>query len=340
MRVKANNIGIKLRLHQQKIWWLNHVLFFLAIIVLSLLSISDYHKNLLLEKGGIENRQLLFVNPFSDCKGDVGFDTKELVSFKQHMEGFIKEGVKANIIKSSAVYFKDLNNCSWFSINEREKFSPGSLLKVPLLTGYLKKAETDPQLFKKRVQFVRDEEFVDSQYIKPVKEIEIGKTYTIEELLYRAIVYSDNKAARQLFYLDNGTSFFKAFNDILLHHNIKLEQHVSINVRDYAEFFTALYNASYLNRDMANSALKLLAEVDFKKGLVAGIPANVRIAHKFGEWGTGQDVEFHDCGIIYYPQHSYLLCVMAKGENEENLIKNAQDISGLTYQYVEYVVKK
>lgn len=340
MRVRANSIGIKLRLHEQKIWWLNHALFFLAITVLLLLSISDCHKNLLPEKGGIENRQLLFVNPFRDCKGDIGFDTKELVSFKQHMEGFIKEETKANIIKSSAVYFKDLNNCSWFSINEREKFSPGSLLKVPLLTGYLKKVETDTQLLKKKVQFVRDEEFVDSQHIKPVKEIEKGKTYTIEDLLYRAIVYSDNKAARQLFYLDNGTSFFKAFNNILPHHNIKLEQHISINVRDYAEFFTALYNASYLNRDMADVALKWLAEIDFKKGLVAGIPANVRIAHKFGERGTGQDVEFHDCGIIYYPQHPYLLCAMAKGENEENLIKNIKEISGLTYQYVEMLLKK
>jgi len=30
---------------------------------------------------------------------------------------------------------------------------------------------------------------------------------------------------------------------------------------------------------------------------------------------------------------------MAKGENEENLIKNAQDISGLTYQYVDMLLR-
>ena len=86
---------------------------------------------------------------------------------------------------------------------------------------------------------------------------------------------------------------------------------------------------------MSNIALNWLTEVDFKKGMVAGIPLNVVVAHKFGERGVEKELQFHDCGIVYYPGRPYVICIMSRGENMENLINNVRDISRLVYQHVD-----
>src|SRR5207248_2823209 len=90
-----------------------------------------------------------------------------------------------------------------------------------------------------------------------------------------------------------------------------------VSVVTYSSFFRVLYNASYLTRDDSQKALALLAGVDYKDGLVAGVPASVPIAHKFGERETTGDTtkQLNDCGIVYYPSHPYLLCVMTRGDS-------------------------
>ena len=93
---------------------------------------------------------------------------------------------------------------------------------------------------------------------------------------------------------------------------------------------------------MSEKALRLLSQPFFKKGLIAGLPANIPIAKKFGERSfsaapadpTSQK-ELHDCGIIYYPSHPYLLCVMTKGNNFDRLADTIKDISQTVYASVD-----
>lgn len=320
--------------------WLTYAMFFLVgMLMSSLISFYFYQKRLMPERLEVRSGQHRLVNPLLVYKEETGFETwelgelGELVSFKHEIEELISNEKNKNLIKSAAVYFRDLNNGPWFGIDEYEEFYPGSLLKIPMLIGYLKKAESSPQILKEKIKFTGDK-FTESYNIKPSMELEIGKSYTIEELIYRMIVYSDNKSARQLFYLDNGASFFKVFNDLLPHYEIRSER-FSIQINDYAAFFRILYNASYLNKDMSNIALNWLTEVDFKGGIPAGIPLDVFVAHKFGERGTGKDLQFHDCGIVYHPKRPYLICIMSRGENMENLIHNIRSISRLVYQHVD-----
>jgi hypothetical protein len=53
------------------------------------------------------------------------------------------------------------------------------------------------------------------------------------------------------------------------------------------------------------------------------------IANKFGirSENDDKDQQLHDCGIIYYPNHPYLLCVMTKGNDVNEMEKVIQDIS-------------
>jgi beta-lactamase class A len=114
----------------------------------------------------------------------------------------------------------------------------------------------------------------------------------------------------------------------------------SMSVKDYAAFFRIIYNSSYLERNMSEKALSLLSSVDYKEGLIAGVPSNLVVSHKFGERQAidkngGTTNQLHDCGIVYYPGHPYLLCVMTKGEKFEELSKIIAKISDIVYREID-----
>jgi hypothetical protein len=111
-----------------------------------------------------------------------------------------------------------------------------------------------------------------------------------------------------------------------------------ISVEDYAAFFRILFNASYLGHEASEKALALLARVEFTQGLRAGVPAEVEVAHKFGEFrlpaGEQQPFQLHDCGIVYASRSPYLLCVMTRGERVEPLPGVIAEVSRTVYESV------
>ena len=101
-------------------------------------------------------------------------------------------------------------------------------------------------------------------------------------------------------------------------------------------FFRILFNSSYLSRESSEKALELLANTEYSDALVSGIPKDVTVAHKFGEAGTGNvERQLHDCGIVYFPNHPYLACIMTRGHNTETLRNSIQDISRFVYEKID-----
>jgi hypothetical protein len=88
---------------------------------------------------------------------------------------------------------------------------------------------------------------------------------------------------------------------------------------------------------MSEKALSILSEVKFDKGLVAGTLNNITIAHKYGYAVLQENpriVELSDCGIVYYPEKPYLLCVMAEGTDPEVTSTFIRDVASTIYRYV------
>ena len=81
--------------------------------------------------------------------------------------------------------------------------------------------------------------------------------------------------------------------------------------------------------------MNILAQSEFKAGLVSGVPATIEVAHKFGEHSEEGMVQLHDCGIVYYPRHPYLLCIMSKGPNFEFLDDAIVGVSKIVYGAVD-----
>ncbi|MDO8496096.1 MAG: serine hydrolase [bacterium] len=277
-----------------------------------------------------------YINPLLECEfGDE--ISKEIQPFKGEVAKLIEEKITDRKISLASVYFRDLNNGPSFGINEKDGYIPASLLKVPWMITYFKKAEGDPSILKKEIKYeipIHD----NPQFIEPAKKIELGKTYTVEELIERMIKYSDNLAVTLLARSLPQQDLIDTFKNLGI--DFTFDSYDQISVKSYASFFRILFNSSYLNRDLSEKALKLLSGTDFKEGITRGVGPNVIVSQKFGEvWPTPEaDKQLHDCGIIYYPEKPYLLCIMTRGSDFGGLTQTIRDISYLVFDSVHQQV--
>jgi hypothetical protein len=67
---------------------------------------------------------------------------------------------------------------------------------------------------------------------------------------------------------------------------------------------------------------------------VAGVPSGTVVAHKFGErvLPSKNVKQLHDCGIVYYPQFPYVLCVMTRGNDFVTLQQAIKGVSDIVYR--------
>ena len=286
-----------------------------------------------------------FTNPLLDCEIADGSINVELTSFKPVVEKYLKANIDGKNLAYVSVYFRNLNNGLWFGINEKEKFVPASLLKVPLMISYFKAAESDPAILNRKLRL--DKKFDISnlkQIVPPSSEIEVGKDYTVTELLERSIIRSDNQATALLgVHLSNDKNIEEdMFRKLGFSEEDAKNAWFEIKIKEYASFFRMLFNASYLSRQYSELALSILSRNEFLGGLVAGVPEDVKVAHKFGERGdlVNGTMQFHDCGIVYYPKYPYILCVMTRGEDDNKLINTIREISKITYNGVDKQAKE
>ncbi len=280
-----------------------------------------------------------FINPLLDYE-QTEDSFVELRPFEQKIADFTdKANRDSNSIDFISVYFRDLNNGPWFGVNEAASFTPASLLKVPLMMAYYKISEADPQVLNESITITEQnlrQLVPNQQTIIPESRLEIGNTYTVDELIRRMIEYSDNDAAQLLLTHIDIKQLEQIYNDFGIELPNADSDGTQVSVRTYAGFFRILFNASYLSKADSEKALKLLSESQFKDGLVVGIPADVIISHKFGERiGDNNERQLHDCGIVYYPDHPYLLCVMTRGNDLKSLSALIRQTSQLVYQEVD-----
>jgi beta-lactamase class A len=274
-------------------------------------------------------------NPLLECDFGSLLSQQNLQSFKDKIANYVNYVKRNNDASEVSVYFRDLNNGPTFGINPELEFYPASLLKVPVLIATLEEAEANPGLLDQEIKFERKED-TSRIMILPKVSLTLGRSYSIEELLEHMIRYSDNEAAPLIAQVIGLESIKSDYNDL----GIDLPPNSPesfMSVRAYAAFFRILYNSSYLGRDSSEKALRLLSQVDYKEGLVAGVPPDITVAHKFGET-VSQDLndnQLHDCGIIYHPKRPYLLCVMTRGNDFSKLPTIIKSISAIAYREVD-----
>ena len=287
-----------------------------------------------------------FINPLLECEQMLSADEAvELKPIRHIVEDFVSRSLDKRWANKVRVYFRELNNGPWFAVGDPDEFHPASLLKVPLMMAVLKQAERDPSLLQKRIALDGPEL---RTILNPVNmPLQFGRSYSVDELLHQMIVQSDNVATYLLGNTVDITVLSRTYSDLGLANPysrmsdsavVMAASSYEISLRSYSTFFRILFNATYLSREMSEKALRLLSKTDFKTGLVAGLPPAIKVAHKWGIHlsGTHQEIkQLHDCGIVYYPEHPYLLCVMTSGPSLEYLDDAISAVSRIVYQSID-----
>ena len=251
-----------------------------------------------------------------------------LDTLKRNVAAYVGARIQEGVLQTASVYLRI--GGSWAAINDQERYSPGSLLKLPLLIHFLKESEKNPSILGRSLYF--PSHFEVSRRPEIVEHpLEPGRSYRVEELLRRMIVYSDNDATILL----NNLAGPGADNDVYDALHLTRPDWTStdyfLTVEEYSRFFRVLYNATYLEPPLSDYALRLLSESSFRGGLVRPIDPAIKVAHKFGERGSNGVSEFHEMGIVYHGHQPYLLGVMTKGRDLAELQNVVADISGIVY---------
>ncbi len=278
-----------------------------------------------------------YISPLLECD-DVELSSKaSLVGLRRKIEEYIESQKKTAGLSQVSVYYRDLNNGPWMGIDERELFSPASMVKVPLMMAYFKLAEDNPEILDREILFEKKENVNLVQQVKPSAILVPETSYRVRDLIEHMIVQSDNDAYSMLLEALDNRVLYKVYEDMgidIASAAAKDQTGNILTVRDNAAFYRILFNASYLSKKYSELALSILARSEFNGGLKKFLPSDIVTAHKFGEreyQATGE-TQFHDCGIIYKPKHPYLLCVMTRGANSKNLVESIATISDLVFK--------
>lgn len=317
------------KLNLRKINFHNLVIYFLLIII-----ILQFVFYLSKDESNNCKEQFKYLTPITDCNE---FDdrSQKMSSLEGEISSYINN--KTEDGDRLGVWVRDLNSKRFAGVNSQTQFYLASLLKVPLLVSYLKMAEVDPSILERNINYQGIHNDDTTQLIIPSDKLVKGQSYTVKELLFHAIVYSDNNAALELTSLLPNGYLERTLNYL----GVQIERpsgsgEVIITPRSYANILRTLYNSSYLSPYYSNEALSLLMKTSYKDGVVAGFPKDIEVAHKFGErFYEGQEgdimYQLHDCGIAYFEkgENPVLFCVMTEGKSIEKLQSYLQDIAHL-----------
>ena len=285
------------------------------------------------EQGG----SYTFIHPLLAYRTPEATEFGAYVTAKSRVQQIANAAIENGNASRVSVYFRDLDRGEWFGINPEDPYYPASLLKVPIMIAYYKEAEEISAVFSNQIPY--SPSVIPDSPFEATSTLSEGQSYSVQELIRRMAVESDNGAAFTLLDRINPDFLRSVYVALGIPDPGDNSTEYQISAHTYALFFRILYNATYLSQKHSEDALALLAQSTFTNGLVAGVPKDTAVAHKFGQHVIAKDykavgVELSDCGIVYFPKHPYALCVMTKAPDTTMAEDTIMKISRATYASV------
>jgi beta-lactamase class A len=274
----------------------------------------------------------IFINPLFEQTESAPLLTREVVELKEGVESIASRAIADGDIDYASVYYRDLNNGPWFSTGDENSFRPASLFKVPVMMAFFKKAESDPGILDARVTYQKViNNSVQHNVDSSTTTIELGKTYTVLELIENMIIYSDNSAAYLLLEQIDNEIVKQVFDDLAVPSQKDGLDIEGFGPRTYASYLRILYNSTYLKKEYSEQALEILSRSKFNHGMRAVLAPGIKASIKYGVAveSTGKK-QFHECGIIYWQDNRpHVLCIMTFGDSYDEMAKFVQNVTWL-----------
>ncbi len=280
-------------------------------------------------------KEYKFIQPL--ILADLNNESASLISLRTSIEKFITQKKENQEVEDISVYFRRLNDGSWFNINPNKVYNPAGMSKLIELIVYLKEAEENPSILNKKIFFPKHFSIADQKNSTNFK-LKEKINYSVKDLLFYMITYSDNDATILL----NLNMNMRIYKQLFIDLNIPAPPasgEYFISAVDFSKLFRVLYNGAYLRPEYSEYGLSLLNLSTFQDGLRKGVDSSVVIANKFGERIDGNKTQFHEFGIFYVENDPYLLGVMTMGESLTQQKRIATEISKIAYSEYSILFK-
>lgn len=232
---------------------------------------------------------------------------------------------------------KDLKNQDLeISFNEREKFPGASLIKIPLLAVVFE-AIKEEKIFLTDIVIIKKRDIWMGS--GKIKNMQLPKKISLEDLLWYMITVSDNTATNKVIDI-LGMEYINAkFKEIGLTHTSLSRKMMDFKKRragienyttsrDVFLILERIYTKKLVNKRLSELALSLLLKQKVNDRIPLHLPKGVLVAHKTGlEKGI-----VHDAGIVFAPRSDYVICVLIKdADSYKEAKKIIAQVSLLTY---------
>ena len=234
------------------------------------------------------------------------------------------------------IYFEYLPTGTSININGANQFHAASLFKTPVVMAYYhtreRLHETDDPVATLQPQDL-DNQFGD------LWKKGAGYKIRLSDAVRLALEESDNTAAKVLVRYIGTVDFEAVYQGLDINLDVD-KQGAVLTPKSYSSILKALYFSSVLNKEDSQTILNYLANTSFPDKLAAGVPDNVTVAHKIGDFNINDndptDDYYSDCGIVYVPRRPYLLCMISRTDEQTARVR-MQDISKIIYDYISSI---
>ena len=213
------------------------------------------------------------------------------------------KNITKNLSGVYGLYVIRLNGEGAYGIFDKEKFEAASLVKLPVLATLYKEAEAGNIDLDTKYSLKNSDKITGSGSLsgKPA-----GTVLTYRDLARFMGKQSDNTAYGIIKRILGDAKINKEISDLGMT-NTSLSDH-STSPYDTGIFFEKLYKNQIVKEKYKNEILDYLTDTIYENWLVAGIPEEIRVAHKYGR-------ELHvvnDAGVVF-TKEPFILVIMTKG---------------------------
>ncbi len=295
-------------------------------------------------------------HPIVACANNTTLST-HLAKLQSDVQAVLDAARPQGLTRAGA-YVVDLESCQSFSIGPDERFHPASMLKVPIAMAWLRRLGTDPNGLQQLFQYDVGAPIDAHEDANAPEALHPGASYTVEVLLKHMLIDSRNDSKWLLGKHLPPEQFDAVWRDLGLPAP-DMKRDVLLRARDVGALLEALYDGTAMGQKASDQALTWLAAATWRDGLMALLPADAVVAHKYGRRGlsatgvssdiaqrdaTGKLIEvpaqpgqpaiqLSDCGILYRPGHPMLACVMTEGLNEAVVTHVLQKVGKLVWDW-------
>jgi beta-lactamase class A len=222
------------------------------------------------------------------------------------------------------LYVLELNSGFSYGIYEDEDFEPASLNKLPVMVGMYMESEKgsldlDTHYILKASDKVAGS---GSLYGKPA-----GTTLTYRDLLRYMGKESDNTAVNIARNLLGKEKIESIVQRIGMTDTSVLGDNQHTTPHDIGVLFKELWQGQLISETDRDELLEFMTDTIYENWLAAGVPREVRVAHKYG-----REVRVvNDAGIVF-KDNPYVVVILSKGVNEREADEVFPTLSRIVYE--------